>query len=124
MPLALVALCCALSLLVGVAVGVWAERPRMVAPPVEPPPAPSPPSVLEERLYAGARDAARAALGPEADEAKVEGLARTLSQLSAEAWSVGVSDLRASLVERSGLPPALADFAASTAINALEQVKT
>lgn len=123
MPLALVALACLVSLLVGVAVGVWAERPRMVAPPAEPPPAPSPPSVLEERLYAGARDAARAALGPEADEARVDGLARTLSQLSAEAWSMGVGDLRAALVLRSGLPPQLADFAVSTALANLERAR-
>lgn len=119
---ALVALACLVSLLAGVVVGVWAERARLPPPAPESPP-PVPPSAIEERLYAGSLDAARAALGGEADEQRVEALARTLSALSAEAWAMGVGDLRASLVLRSGLPPALADFAVSTALANLERAR-
>ena len=118
---ALVALLCLVALLVGVAVGVWAERPAAPLPaPLPPPPLPAPAAVAA-RLSSQALEAARAALGPEAHPASVDALAETLTALSAEAWSQGVTDLRASLVLRSGLPPEVADFAVGVALDSLEQ---
>lgn len=85
-----------------------------------PPPRPPPPAPSVERWHADADPLARAILGDGASDAQIEAARDLVALAHQRGWTAGVVDLRAALVEGSGLPPAMADYAAGLALGRLE----
>lgn len=119
------------AMLVGVALGVMLTRAAQShladlvdTVRVEPPPLASTAAPgVRERYLEELRPVARAALGSRdgcpPDAEAVERLARALSAVAADAWALGVGQLREAIVHGSGLSPELADFAVTTALGSM-----
>ena len=117
------------ALLLGVALGVvWAGTRPFVEPPWPLPPsrplgAPAPPAVraaFADRAESVARAWLATRDGEDPAAADVARLGEVLAALAADGWALGAADLREALGATSGLPIELVDFAASTALLALE----
>ncbi len=117
------------AFLVGCAVGMFAATPAQGDHPVitsEPPlPPVLPPEALTfaDRLREGYLDPAESivdgVLGPEHE--KRDALARAVARLAAEGWAMGVTDIRAAVVDASGLPAELIDDAFSVGLASLQR---